>query len=100
MSQKSTTRHLVLTITAHVVDVYDSHTQGSPEDKMSNPPAHWAKTQHCPPCVGIPLIEADEQRGEHPKQVETCLQHVWGMLDDMLKVASCEIKKQASAWKS
>jgi hypothetical protein len=101
------TRHVALTVTAHMVDVYDSDTTPAPpEDEPVMKPGTtdqplvlvWAQTRHCPLCVGLALREFDEPSGEHARLLEDCLAHVPGVIKEMLTDASNAILGQANGW--
>jgi hypothetical protein len=99
MSNPST-RHIILSVTAYVVDVCDSTDQGNDTDTPAPglQPAIHMKTRPCPTCTGVPLVAVSERRKEDRLALRACLHEVVKTLDGMLNDAVADIRKQAKAW--
>jgi len=100
------TRHIVLSVVAHVVDVYDSLTPDSPDDQPVQDPVHYAKTRPCPPCVGALLtlrneVGADVRDDElHEVRLKSCLLAQKNTLLAMLLDATYDIMEQTNGWEA
>ena len=99
------TRHIVLTVTAHIVDVYDSDTEEDPAtghrppDELSKP-AVSIDTRPCYDCVGIPLSKGGHADADESAAVRSCLDDVNSVLKSMLSDAATTILTQSKAWTS
>ena len=89
------THHVVLTVTAHVVDVCDS---GNPGNNKLSSYAVSVDTRPCPTCVGIALLDHHHLSKKEKADVQLCLAHVLRTLEAMLADATNCIKTQAAAW--
>jgi hypothetical protein len=95
-----TTRHIILSVTAYVVDVCDSANQGDDTDTPvpGLGPAIHLKTRPCPTCTGLPLVAVSERSEGDRLALRACLHEVVKTLDGMMNDAVADIRAQAAAW--
>jgi len=99
----TTTRHLILSVSAYTVDVQDSGIP-KPHDQINRGPVICVLTRPCPPCIGLALLESElksrDEKHSHEERDKfvDCLEHIKKNLEEMLDEAKADIMGKAGHW--